>query len=103
MQFDNPIVKPAGAASVTADEATGCNGAIPATPRQKIEIVHSADSGDLASIGGTGSVAARDLLVHLPFKPRRRAVEASQVPRAVLNCILVGSPFRALRTFIVLF
>jgi hypothetical protein len=79
LQFDNPIVKPAAAAGAAADDRAGCNGAVAATPRHRIEIVRPADGGDAASVGCGGATAARELLVHLPFKPRRRAVEASQV------------------------
>jgi hypothetical protein len=79
-QFDNPIVKPSGAACTPSDDAPGINGGVAVTPRQRIEIARQVDSRESLNIIGTDSwVSNRDLLVHLPFKPRRRAVEASQV------------------------
>jgi WD40 repeat protein len=79
-EFDNPIVKPAGSASACADAAAGCNGVAAATPRQRIEIIRPVDSSDSFGASSNGRVTStRDVLVHLPFKPRRRAVEASQV------------------------
>ena len=75
LQFDNPIVKPAAASGAAPEEGSGANGLASVAPRQRIEIVCPADGGDLPSARG----ATRELLVHLPFKPRRRAVEASTV------------------------
>jgi hypothetical protein len=79
-QFDNPIAKPASAASALSDDASGGSGAAACTPRQRIEIAYPLNASESIDIGSKNSrVSTRDMLVHLPFKPRRRAVEASQV------------------------
>jgi hypothetical protein len=78
-QFDNPIVKPAAAAGAAPEEGSGANGLGTVAPRQRIEIVSPADGGDVPNASGGVRSSTRELLVHLPFKPRRRAVEAGTV------------------------
>jgi hypothetical protein len=90
LQFDNPILKPAGAASAPFDDGSGLSGIAAATPRQRIDIVNPVDVREAVNMSTNSRALARDSLVHLPFKPRRRAVEASQVPAryplALLSC-----------------
>jgi len=86
-QFDNPILKPACLATAPSDDGSGINGGVAAASRQRIEIASPLDSDSLNMSSKNGRGSARDCLVHLPFKPRRRAVEASQVcARGVWLC-----------------
>jgi hypothetical protein len=73
-------VKPAGAASANSDDALGGSSAAASTPRHRIEIASPLNVSESIDIGSKNNRAStRDMLVHLPFKPRRRAVEAGQV------------------------